>query len=282
MNSSGFSILVIGLGLIGGSVAKSLKGFNNCTIYGVDTDESVIKRAEEDSVIKKGYTRLYDAPKCNLVIICVKPAATLSILQNAQFDSDVLVTDVCGVKQYLQSTGQNHNFRYIGAHPMAGKEVGGYENSDANLFKNASFLLTPTENSLPEDIELLKSMAAYMGFRKTVFTSASEHDKMIAYTSQLMHVVAAALCDNPLLDKAEGFSAGSLRDCTRVAKMDSKMWTELFTANKDALTECIDSFINSINTVKTALLNNDTENLLSFLENSSQRKRRYLNEDTSC
>ena len=165
---------------------------------------------------------------------------------------------------------------------MAGKEVGGYENSDSNLFKNASYLLTPSENSLPEDIELLKSMATYMGFRQTVFTSALEHDKMIAYTSQLMHVVAAALCDNPLLDNAEGFSAGSLKDCTRVAKMDSKMWTELFTANKDALTECIDSFIDSMNEVKNALLNNDAEKLHLFLENSSQRKRRYLNEDTSC
>ena len=111
MNNTDFSILVIGLGLIGGSVAKSLKGFNNAIIYGADTDESVIKKAEEDCVIKKGYTRLCDAPKCKLVIICVKPAATLSILQNAEFDSDVLVTDVCGVKQYLQNTGLNRNFR---------------------------------------------------------------------------------------------------------------------------------------------------------------------------
>ena len=282
MNSSDFSILVIGLGLIGGSVAKALNGFKNSDIYGVDTDESVIKRAEADLVIKKGYTSLCDAPKCNLVIICVKPAATLSILQNAEFESDVLVTDVCGVKQYLHNVGLNRKFRYIGGHPMAGKEVGGYENSDKHLFKNASYLLTPSENALPQDIELLKSMAKHMGFKKTVITSAYEHDKMIAYTSQLMHVVAAALCDNPLLDNAEGFSAGSLKDCTRVAKMDAKMWTELFTANKEALTECVDSFISSMNTVKTALLNDDSENLLSFLENSSQRKRRYLNEDTSC
>ncbi len=281
MNNSEFSILVVGLGLIGGSVAKALRGFKSCTIYGVDTDEAVIKQAESDYVIKKGYTSILNAPKCKLVIICVKPAATLSILKNAKFDDDVLVTDVCGVKQYLQSAGLSRNFRYIGGHPMAGKEVGGYENSDPELFKNASYLLTPTENSLPEDIELLKNMAAHMGFRKTVITSSSEHDQMIAYTSQLMHVVAAALCDNHLLDKAEGFSAGSLRDCTRVAKMDSKMWTELFIANKEALSDCIDSFINSINAVKTALLNNNAESLHSFLENSSDRKRRYLNEDTS-
>ena len=105
---------------------------------------------------------------------------------------------------------------------------------------------------------------------------------MIAYTSQLMHVVAAALCDNPLLDNAEGFSAGSLRDCTRVAKMDSRMWTELFMANKEALSKCINSFEKSLDTVKAALDNDDPDALLSFLENSSSRKRRYLNEDTSC
>lgn len=281
MDNSLFSILVVGLGLIGGSVAKALRGFNNCTIFGVDTDETVIKKAESDSVITKGYTCLDDAPECNLVILCVKPVATLSILKNAKFDDDVLVTDVCGVKQYLQNVGLSRSFRYIGGHPMAGREVGGYENSDAELFKNASYLLTPTEDARAEDIELLKNMAAHMGFKKTVIASSLEHDQMIAYTSQLMHVVAAALCDNPLLDKAEGFSAGSLRDCTRVAKMDSKMWTELFMANKEALSECIDSFINSMNAVKTALLNDDAESLHSFLEKSSDRKRRYLNEDTS-
>ena len=282
MEESRFSILVVGLGLIGGSLAKALKGFRGGVIYGVDKDKSVIRQAIADGVIARGFEESSEAPDCELVILCVKPELTLNMLKNAHFKNDTLVTDVCGVKQYLEEAGSSRNYRYIGGHPMAGKEVGGYFNSDAGLFKNASYLLTPPEDALDEDIELLKDMATYIGCRKTVITTPKEHDEMIAYTSQLMHVVATALCDNPLLDNAEGFSAGSLRDCTRVAKLDSKMWTELFMANKEALSECINLFEKSLDTVKSALDNDDPDALLSFLENSSSRKRRYLNEDTSC
>jgi prephenate dehydrogenase len=282
MEESRFSILVVGLGLIGGSLAKALKGFRKALVYGVDKDKDVIKQAIEDGVIENGFEDISRAPACELTVLCVKPELTLNMLKNAQFTDGGLVTDVCGVKQYIEEAGKNRNFRYIGGHPMAGKEVGGYANSDAKLFKNASYLLTPPEDALDEDIMLLKDMAAHIGCRKTVITTTKEHDEMIAYTSQLMHVVAAALCDNPLLDNAEGFSAGSLRDCTRVAKMDSRMWTELFMANKEALAKSINSFEKSLDTVKAALDNNDRDALLSFLENSSSRKRRYLNEDTSC
>ena len=162
---------------------------------------------------------------------------------------------------------------------MAGKEVGGYENSDKTLFFGASYLLTPDEDASKEDICLLQEMAAYIGCRKTVVCSAKEHDAMIAYTSQLMHVVAAALCDNPLLDEAEGYSAGSLRDCTRVAKLDAKLWTELFFANKEELIARINEFENSMDKVKNALSANDRQSLQTFLEHSTERKRRYLSED---
>ena len=281
MEESRFSILVVGLGLIGGSLAKALKGFRGAVIYGVDKDKDVIRQAIADGVIASGFEEISHAPACELTVLCVKPELTLNLLKNAHFTDGGLVTDVCGVKQYIEEAGKNRNFRYIGGHPMAGKEVGGYSNSDANLFKNASYLLTPPEDALDEDVKLLKDMAAHIGCRKTVITSAKEHDEMIAYTSQLMHVVAAALCDNPLLDNAEGFSAGSLRDCTRVAKLDSKMWTELFMANKEALSNCIKAFEKSLDTVKSALDNDDPDALLSFLDNSSSRKRRYLNEDTA-
>jgi len=282
VEKSDFTVLIVGLGLMGGSMAKALAGFKNCRLLGVDTDKDVLSRACQDGVIEKGFVRFEDVDsKLDLIILCIKPGATLSFLQNADIDSKTLVTDVCGVKGYLKEAGAGRNFRYIGGHPMAGREVGGYVNSDAKLFENASYLLTPSKDSKKEDIELLKEMASYIGCRKTVITTEDEHDQMIAYTSQLMHVVASALCDSPFLDRADGFSAGSLRDCTRVAKMDSKMWTELFMANKYCLTECIDSFTDSMNSVKTALINGDADGLHNFLENSCQRKRRYLNEDVA-
>ena len=281
MDNGHFSILVVGLGLIGGSLAKALKGFRGCTIIGVDTNEAVLAAAGRDGVIAEGFSDIAAAaPKCELAILCVRPADTLALLRTAPFRPGSLVTDVCGVKQFLQEDYAARGFRYIGGHPMAGRESGGYENSDARLFQNASYLLTPPKDASSEDVALLKEMAQYIGCRKTVVTTPEEHDRMIAYTSQLMHVVAAALCDNPLLDSAEGFSAGSLRDCTRVAKMDSRMWTELFFANKDALTARIDEFEASMDRVKSALAENDPEKLRTFLENASIRKRRYLSENS--
>lgn len=281
MDKDHFSILIVGLGLIGGSLAKALYGFRNSTLYAVDTDPAVIAAAEHDGVIKKGYTDISEiAPKCQLTILCVRPTVTKKLLQTAPFRKDSLVTDVCGVKQYLiQDTDITCRFRYIGGHPMAGRECSGYESSDAMLFQNATYLFTPDANSSPEDIALLKDMAHYIGCRAALITTPQKHDDMIAYTSQLMHAVAAALCDNPLLDEAEGYSAGSLRDCTRVAKLDAEMWTELFLSNRDSLIHRIDEFESSLNKVKRALQEHNESELKLFLADCSDRKRRYLNEN---
>ncbi len=283
MKHEPLSILIIGLGLIGGSMAKALKGFYDCNIYGVDADPSVLSAAENDGAIRKGYSDLAEiAPHCRLNIICIRPEDTFSLLQNAPFSENSLVTDVCGVKEYLLPAASGKKYRYIGGHPMAGRECGGYWNSDPTLFQNACYLLTPAADALGEDIVLLKEMAAHIGCRKTVLTTPQKHDQMVAYTSQLMHVVAAALCDNTLLDQAEGFSAGSLRDCTRVAKLDSKMWTQLFLANRAALTARINEFEHSLNQIKSALKKNDANALQTFLETAADRKRRYLSENTPC
>ena len=280
MDKDHFTVLIVGLGLIGGSLAKALAGFRGCKIFAVDTNPEVLAAAERDGVIEKGYTDIAEiAPRCQLSILCVRPEITKMLLQSAPFCENSLVTDVCGVKQYLEGSSSGRNFRYIGGHPMAGRECSGYENSDAALFHNASYLFTPTEDANPDDVDLLRDMARYIGCRKVLFTTAKEHDEMIAYTSQLMHAVAAALCDNPLLDKAEGFSAGSLRDCTRVAKLDAKMWTELFFANRAALVDRIDEFTAGLNKIKSALDANDTASLEEFLKKCSDRKRRYLNEN---
>lgn len=273
------NLLIVGLGLIGGSLAKALRGYPNLTLYGLDQNVETLHLAERDGAIAKGFQNPGEIlPQCDVVILCIPPLATIEWINQNQFRPGTLVTDVCGVKQSVLSGIQNNNIDYIPGHPMAGKESSGYENADKDLFYGANYILTPQPCNTPEHLALLKSLLQYIGCRKIVITTPRRHDEMIAYTSQLMHVVAAALCDNPLLDEAEGFSAGSLRDCTRVAKLDSRMWTELFLENKEELARQITEFEHSMDVIKYALLKNDAATLERFLQNASDRKRRYLSE----
>ena len=240
-------ILIVGLGIIGGSYAKALRGFPNAEIYGADRNDEVIKKAEKDGVIIKGYKDAADFSEyADVVILCVTPECAVKIINGTPFKKNTLVTDVCGVKGYIFDEIENSDIDYIGGHPMAGKESSGYESSDPELFKNANYIVVPGRNNTAEHKELLNSIIKYIGCKKITVTNPENHDKMIAYTSQLMHIVAAALCDNECLDSSEAYSAGSLRDCTRVAKLDPEMWSELFCENREALAEQIEIFSNSL------------------------------------
>lgn len=275
-------ILIVGLGLIGGSLAKALHGFRNADIYGIDKNAAVLKQAETDGVILCGFPDGDSiSQECDLVIVCICPQQAANFINRERFKKNALITDVCGVKQFLYQSVNREDIHYVGGHPMAGKENGGYENSDANLFRGASYIITPNADDATEHVTMLHEMAEYIGCKKVVETTPEKHDEMISYTSQLMHVVAIALCDNHLLDKAEGFSAGSLRDCTRVAKLNSSMWSELFLTNREELIQRINEFEQSMDAVKNALSAEDSEALRSFLETASQRKGRYLSEKTN-
>lgn len=273
-------ILIVGLGLIGGSYAKALKGFPDAEIYGADKDSEVIEKAERDGTILKGYTDTAEIIKvCDVVILCVTPENCVKIINNSQFKKNALVTDVCGVKGYVFDEIANKDIDYIGGHPMAGKESSGYDNSDGTLFKNANYIVVPGENNTDEHKELLSEIIKYIGCKRITVTDSENHDRMIAYTSQLMHVVAAALCDNECLDLSEAYSAGSLRDCTRVAKLDPDMWAELFCENRAALSEQIEIFTKSLKTIENFVKNGDREGIRNYLKNTSDRKRRYLAEN---
>lgn len=271
------TIAIVGLGLIGGSVLKALQGFNDAEIYGIDRDEAVLLKAKQLKLITDDHLTTEEiTKKADVTFVCLPPDATISFINEHNFKETSLVTDVCGVKQAIYEKLVNPNLHFIGGHPMAGKEESGFDASEATLFQNASYLLTPTEKNLPKHIELLKQMADYMGFRETVITTPAEHDLMIAYTSQLMHVVAVALCDSELLDESKRFSAGSLRDCTRVAKLDSRLWSRLFLLNKQELIQCIDEFSGSLTKIKDLIRSEDEKGLKAFLESCSDRKRRFL------
>lgn len=277
-------VTVVGLGLIGGSMVRRLRGFMNATVYGVDTDAETVRLAEEDGVIDKGF---FDGEevieKSDLVVLCLYPERNVEFVRKyaKHFKPGAVITDVSGVKGYVLDGIKgclSGEVEFVGGHPMAGRETGGYKSSTDTLFDGASYLITPSKENSARAVSLVRDMANYIGCRYVVTTSPEEHDAMIAYTSQLMHVVAVALCDNPLLERSASFSAGSLRDCTRVALINAEMWSELFLENKTALCDRIDEFEKSLDEIKSAMQTNDREMLKNILSRASERKQKWLSE----
>ena len=225
------NITVVGLGLIGGSIARRLRGFRGCRVNAVDINEISLHLAKSDGVIEEGYTEGKDAVKdSDLIILCLYPQKNIDFVkENVKYMKDgAVLTDVSGVKGYVIDAIQKilpNTIDFVGAHPMAGREVGGYQSSTDTLFNRASFIITPTERNKAENIAQVGELAEHIGCKHIVTTSPQEHDEVIAYTSQLMHVMAVALCDNPMIERSTFFSAGSLRDCTRVAVINEVMWS---------------------------------------------------------
>lgn len=276
--------LIVGLGLIGGSVARRLRGFCNTHITGIDKDEKTLQLAINDCVIDEGFCENIDAVKnADFIILCLYPQANIDFMkEHAKYlKKGAVITDVSGVKGYMVDALSKilpDYVDYVGGHPMAGREVGGYQSSTDTLFDRASFLITPTEKNKPESIALVRDMAEYMGCAHVVTTTPSEHDAMIAYTSQLMHVVAVALCDNPILERSAFFSAGSLRDCTRVANINEVMWSELFLENKTELSKRISEMQESLEKMKLAINDNNVEGLKEIMKYAKNQKLKWLME----
>lgn len=275
-------ITVVGLGLIGGSVARRLRGFHDAAIYGVDTDDDTLALAAADGVIDRAFR---DGSECvpvsDMVILCLYPKLNVDFCKEyaGLFKQGALITDVSGVKGYVIDSLDGvlpDGVEFIGGHPMAGRETGGYKSSTDTLFDGASYIMTPTKNNSAEKIALVREIAEYIGCRHVITTTPQEHDAMIAYTSQLMHAVAVALCDNPLIERSANFSAGSLRDCTRVALINADMWSELFLENKEALCARIDEMQRSLENIKNATQNDDREALKAIMNTARAQKQRWL------
>ncbi len=261
---------IIGLGLIGGSLAKAIKEYTEHTVHAWDHSDTVCNNAELvgaiDSFLPEG-----NPTGCKLVFIALYPQATIDYIQFFQtcFDENTLVIDCVGVKQEICNTiatiATKNSFIFCGGHPMAGLERSGFTYSKANLFQGASMILTPYENT---DIAILNDLSLFLksiGFARMQVSTPREHDEMIAYTSQLAHVVSSAYVRSPLSEKFLGFSAGSFRDMTRVAKLNETMWSELFLANSDFLADEIDALTNRLTEYSTAIRNHDKETLKRIL-----------------
>ena len=273
------TIAIIGLGLIGGSMAMALKGFEEFEIVGVDTDPATLDFAAGHGVAD----RLTDdagaaIAGADLVFLCLRPKGIVDFLHahRDDFKPGALVTDVCGIKTAIVDAAAvlPPQVGFIGGHPMAGKETSGVFHADGKLFQGAHYILTPRPGHRPEHLDLLRRVAAHIGCRDVVETTTQKHDAIIAYTSQVMHILAVAVCDDPDLFECRGFEGGSFRDCTRVAALDVPLWTQLFSMNAPALTKVIRDLEDNLRAYRLVLERGDTAALTQKLAWSADRKRR--------
>jgi prephenate dehydrogenase len=271
-------IAVIGLGLIGGSMAIALRDFEDYEIVGVDINPQTLEFASAhgvgDRVTNEAATAVQYA---DVVFLCLHPEGIVSFLQEHRVDfrPGTLVADVCGVKTAIMKAAEvlPDGVDFIGCHPMAGKETSGVQHAESGLFRGAHFIITPRKESASAHISLLERLAAHIGCRDVVNTSPEQHDAIIAYTSQVMHILAVAVCDDADLFSCRGFEGGSFRDCTRVAALDVPLWTQLFSMNAPALTTVITRLEDNLRAYRETLESGNTKQLEAKLAFSSNRKR---------
>lgn len=273
-------ILIVGLGLIGGSLCKALKKYTNHTVIGSNRNKGIENRALEDGSIDEAFSGSFD--DVDIVINCLYPDAAESYFRTnaSSMKKGTIITDVCGIKgdfsNRVTEIAKENGLHYIGMHPMAGKEFGGYVNSTPDLFIRANFIITPFENSEVEIVEKLKKLVSEIGAGKIVVTSPDNHDKMIAYTSQLAHVVSSAYVKSPELGLECGFSGGSFQDMTRIATMNENMWTELFMQNKENLIFELNTLIANLRKYSEALENEDAETMKALIKEGRLLKEENL------
>ena len=272
-------ILVVGLGLIGGSLAMALQGFRDYEVVGAVRSQSTYDRAAaRHAADRLTFDPAAELPDADVVVLCQDPAGIISFLREHRdrFKPGALVWDVCGVKTAVMAAAEEvlpDGVDFIGCHPMAGKEVSGIDNAEGTLFRNTHFIITPGPRATQEHLALLYRMAEWCRFGDVIQTTPERHDEMIAYTSQLMHVIAVSVCDNDELFSCKGFEGGSFRDCTRVAALDAAMWTQLFALNAPALSRAAAALEERIHQYRAAIESGDQDALRTMLAQASDRKK---------
>ena len=269
------NIAIVGLGLIGGSVAKALKKRTPHTVLGMDPNEQVMYKARLLDAID-GELTAERLGICDMVIIATWPKTAVEYVtaHADQFKPGAVVMDVCGVKREVCEPiwALKGDFLFVGGHPMAGVEYSGFDHATAALFENASMILTPPRGTDIGTLGFLKHFWRELGFGRVVMTTPERHDQVIAYTSQLAHVVSSAYIRSPFALEHHGFSAGSFKDMTRVARLDETMWTELFLLNSEPLLRELDGLIDHLCQYRDALRDGDGDGLRGLLREGRERK----------
>ena len=280
MTECDFKIAIIGLGIIGGSMAYALRGFKGALISGCDINPDTRKKALAANAVDE----VFDTPapaieNADLVILCVYPELICRIIHENRhhFKKGAVITDVCGVKTKIAHDITNilpEGTTYVGGHPMAGKETDGFDSATSELFGMCGYIITPIESSTPDAIRLVRDMARYVGATRLTVATPEDHDSVIAYTSDLMHVSAAALCLDYNHKMNRAYTAGAFRDCTRIANINPELWTQLFIENKDFLLDELDSFITSVTRIRDAIKTENHSELVTMLSEVRTNKFR--------
>ncbi len=271
------NIAIIGLGLIGGSFAKAYKTKAGNRIFGADIDKETLSYAMLSETID-GFLTDENISECELVILALYPDATVKYLTEKAhlISKNAIVIDTCGTKREVCKKcfdiAKEHGFTFVGGHPMAGIQFSGIKYSRADLFKGASMVVVPEKFDDIWLMEKIKNMLSPMEFGHITIGTASEHDEIIAFTSQLAHVVSSAYIKSDTAKKHHGFSAGSYKDMTRVATLNEEMWSELFLQNSDNLTHELDNIINALSEYREALAKGNKEELINLLKDGSKCK----------
>ena len=271
-------ILIVGLGLLGGSYAKVLKRFG-FHISAITLEQSSIDYALRENIIDEGSVELDERiiGEADLVVFALYPHVFVEWIEKNQhlLKSGALVTDVTGVKRNVVYQIQNMlrpDVEFIAAHPMAGREVSGVENSTDRMFIGANYIVTPTEKNTPEAIETCIELGRLLGFSNVTTLSPEEHDEMIGFLSQLTHCIAITLMTCNDKENMEKFTGDSFRDLTRIARINDLMWSELFVANKDVLLDQMNLFMNKFNALKAMLENEDIDGMRAMMRHSTERR----------
>ena len=271
-------ILIVGLGLLGGSYAKVLKRFG-FHISAITLEQSSIDYAVKEGIIDEGATELDDriVGEADLVIFALYPHVFVEWIEKNQklLKSGALITDVTGVKGgivYKIQEKLRPDVEFIAAHPMAGREVSGVENSTDKLFIGANYIVTPTEKNSQGAIQTCVELGRLLGFSNVTTLSPEEHDEMIGFLSQLTHCIAITLMTCNDKENMEKFTGDSFRDLTRIARINDLMWSELFVANKSALLEQMNLFIDKFNELKAMLETEDIEGMRAMMRHSTERR----------
>lgn len=274
-------ILIVGLGLLGGSYAEALTdlGFY---VGALTKDQDSIDYALEKGIIKEGTTEVDPAfiGQYDLVVFCLYPNVFLDWIKTNQkyIKSGAVITDVTGVKRCIVYPIQSilrEDIEFVSAHPMAGREVYGVKNATKKIFENANFIITPTLKNTPEGIEICAEMGRLMGFRSVKCISPEEHDEMIGFLSQLTHCIAVSLMVCKESESLVDYTGDSFRDLTRIAKINEDMWTELFYLNKDELLLQMELFDEKFNALKKAIREEDTETVHEIMRLSTKKRKLF-------
>lgn len=272
MDEFDFNITIVGLGLIGGSFAMALNELKPKNLWAVDIDEDAIKTAKDLGIIDEGYLEP-EIPlmKSDIVIMCLYPELTIKFVKDNinHFKSKAVITDTAGIKSKVIeeiNSFLRKDLDFIGGHPMAGKESKGISYASKDMFENANYIITPTHENKKENLELLEKIAIKIGCKNIIKVSPQKHDEIIAFTSQLPHVIASALINSDIEENTNLFIGGSFKDATRVANINARLWTEIIMDNRKNIIEKISRFEKNLSTIKDAIINEDIFSLEFILE----------------